>query len=379
MTEQLAALIITAAAHLSLGAFVFSRATDRELKRSFAGLSLTLAAWTFSNGLVTAYAGTPSGVIWARAAFASASLIPVSFLFFVSGFPSAAVRPLASTVIALGATGCAAFIASLTPLIAKHTSSRDGVLTVAYGPLHPFFGTYVLGCLAYTLYFLATKLRRSKGLERLQVSYVFLGIFLAAVGGTITNLLIPVLFHSSRFSPYGPVFSLLMVGLIAHSIVRYRLMDIRLVIRRGATYLLSVALVAAAFVVLAWAASSLFASRPQELPIGAQLVFALLVALMFPALKAHIQNLMDRYFFRETHDYQKTLREITRALASTLDLRSLLTLGCEIITKTVRPEFVAVYAADHADTSYRFLLARHSLSVTEQPHAPSVSASLPFI
>ena len=46
----------------------------------------------------------------------------------------------------------------------------------------------------------------------------------------------PLVTGSSRLGVYGPYFTLLWLAFTAHSIVRHRLMDVRVVISRSAAY-----------------------------------------------------------------------------------------------------------------------------------------------
>src|SRR5207247_11378498 len=113
-------------------------------------------------------------------------------------------------------TSCAI---SLSPLVARTTSSLNGTLHVTYGPLYPLFGAYLVVSLASSLVLLSLKLRVLTGVERLQVQFVLLGSVITTTGGAITNLLIPLVFRTSRQSVYGPIFGLVMLISIAHAIV----------------------------------------------------------------------------------------------------------------------------------------------------------------
>ncbi len=379
MIEHFAILILTAIANLILGLAVWIRNPSKRVNQYFALLSAVLAAWTLSNGLVSTYAASSWGIIWARIAFASASLIPLCFFLFVSVFPSprpASSRMLSSLCIG---TGLTTFLLSFTPLIVQSTTSVNGVIKNAYGPLYPFFGAYFLCGVSYSLLLLARKLRVLKGIGRLQVHYVFLGVAINALGGTISNLIIPLAFHSSRFSPYGPLFGILMIGLIAHAIIRYRLMNIRLVIRRGVAYLLAVTIAGAVFVSLVWLASRQFVSRPRDLPLEIEVALVLLIAILFQPVRGLVQAWLDRYFFREPYDYQRTLREVSRAMGGILDLRSLLEYACEAIGNTVRPEFVAVYTKDITEPVYRQLAAHRSIEGGDIQEQETVHTSSPLV
>jgi PAS domain S-box-containing protein len=379
VTEHLGILVLTAGANLSLGLWVYRRNPKDRIHRNFAFLTLTITGWTLSNAFVTAYAGTQIGTVAARAAFASASLIPYSFFLFATVFPSLTPSPSIWVRRLWLAAALAAFLVSLTPLLAKGTSIVNRELHVAHGALHPIFGAYILACLGYSLILLARKFRVSRGIERLQLRYVFVGIFLTAFSGTLTNLVIPLTVKSSRFSPYGPVFSLLMIALIAHAVIRYRLMNLRLVARRGATYFLAIPISASPFVAAIWLAPIAFGLRIQDLPLWLQLILALAFALLFQPLKNFIQISVDRYFFREVYDYQTELREISRAMASILDLDSLVQFASEVIGKIVHPEFVGAYALEATGTVFRPLLLHRGPTAGQSHSLSPIPSSAPLV
>src|SRR5262249_56974280 len=83
---------------------------------------------------------------------------------------------------------------------------------------------------------LATKLRHTTGFARAQLHYVFLGAGLTAAGALTLGVVVPLITGSSRFGVYGPYFTLLWLGFTAHSIVRHRLMDVRVVISPSAAH-----------------------------------------------------------------------------------------------------------------------------------------------
>jgi len=70
------------------------------------------------------------------------------------------------------------------------------------------------------------------GIRKLQLRYLLLGILIGGIGAITTNLLIPLVWKTSRYSTLGPYFSLVVAGFAAHAIIRHRLMDIKVVIRK---------------------------------------------------------------------------------------------------------------------------------------------------
>ena len=84
-----------------------------------------------------------------------------------------------------------------------------------------------------------------------------------------------------------------MIILIAHAIIRHRLMDIRVKVRRGAVYLAAV-LVAGLVLLCLLMASNAFFHDSNRAPVR-EILLALLVAVLFAPLKGQIQRAFDRY------------------------------------------------------------------------------------
>lgn len=378
LDQRLAILLLTGCANLTLGLLVWRKNPSQPVNRRFALLSIAVAGWTLSNGYVITYGHGSAGVIWARAAFLCAAAIPLSFFLFVSVFPTARPSPPPAVTRLFIICGFVVFGLTATPLIARSTSSLNGVLQVVYGPLHPVFAAYLIGGLAYSLIFLYRKRRILIGAEQLQVRYIFLGTLLAIVGGTVTNLVIPLVFRSSQFSHFGPLFTILMVSFIAHAIIRYRLMNIKVAIGRGMVYLIAIATVSAAFLTIISVPSRLWATGPEGLPDWLKLLLMVVLAIIFNPLKNTVQTWVDRYFFRETYDYRQAVRDISRRMAETLDLQSLLEYACDAITKAVKPEYAAAYAKDFSGRSYTRLILQQNTHVTQTPPPEEIKLNSPL-
>ena len=346
MTGHLALIAAVAVANLALGAAVLAKQPRGKINRYFALFSFAVAAWTLSNGLALTYPEAQWGYLLARFAFASASIIPIAFFLFASVFPTSQPTPAARLLSGFTIAGVASCLASFTPLLVRGTTLASGTLQVVYGPLHLPFAIYFISCLSVSLLLLSRKLLVLTGFQRLQVRYLFVGVLAAALGATGTNLVIPLLVGTSRFSRYGPLFGLLMVAFVAHSIIRHRLMNIRLVVRRGFVYLVAAAIAGAVFAVLIVILADVAGGRSQDVSLPIQVGVALLIALAFQPLKRRIQSSLDRYLYRETYDYQRIIRDASKTIGATLDLKSLLEYLCRVTIQTLRPDFVAVFTRD---------------------------------
>jgi PAS domain S-box-containing protein len=214
-------------------------------------------------------------------------------------------------------------------------------MQASYGPLHPLVAIYVVTCLAYAAWLLRKKHNAATGLHRIQARYLFIGFVIPGIFAVTSNVLIPLFAKTSEYSKFGPVTSLLLVVIIGHSIIRHRLMDIRVVIKRGAVYAAAVLTSAGGFALLLIFSNVLL---PDEHDFSLrEIVLALVVAICFFPVKARVQQLFDHYLYRDPYDYQRTLREASGALTRTIELPTLLAQVGGVVTSTLKPEGVGIY------------------------------------
>ena len=71
-----------------------------------------------------------------------------------------------------------------------------------------------------------------------------------------------------------------------------------------------------------------------------------MLAVLFHPLKTRIQRGFDRYLYREPYDYQRVIRETSRALSNTIELPAILDCVGSVIRDILKPEWIAVYLVD---------------------------------
>lgn len=344
-------LVATAFANLCVGAYVFGRTPSAPLNRTFALLSLSTAVWSAALAVgyhVDPLDGNPDGTtLVIRIAFAAGSLFAVAFLLFIQRFTLP--EPMTSVVVhyVLVPIGLAFLAISFSSWIV--VSARPGTdgLQVTYGPLHPLFAAYALIGLGATLYMLIGKYRRSEGREGLQVRYVLLAFVLSGGLITATNIALPLFLKTSEYGRYGPLFSLLLLGIVGHAILRHRLLDIRIVIHRSVIYLVALIFTGSTFAGLL-TASNMFLPDQHDFSTR-EIALVFILAVFLHPLKTLVQRLLDRYLYRDPYDYARTLREASQALTATIDLQDLLRYAGSVLESTLRPEGIAVYLHDHED------------------------------
>jgi len=130
---------------------------------------------------------------------------------------------------------------------------------------------------------------------------------------------------------------------IAYAILRYRLLNINLVISRSLAYaLLSIAIVVAYFLVL-YLISLVFGVMPQAQNPVTLGIFVLVLTLLMNPVRARLQQAVDRVFLREAVNQQRLMHQFTVHLAEATGLSSVLQVLSEAIESGWKPHFAALF------------------------------------
>ena len=156
----------------------------------------------------------------------------------------------------------------------------------------------------------------------------------------------------------------ILLGLVplafASAIIRYRLMDVEVIIKRGLVYAAAIAAIAA-----------IYRDRPQDCrqlvfdrsddtnPVIAFLATMVLVLLARPVKNA-IQTGLDRVFYRDRYDYRRALVGFARDLNSDLDLLRLSERLVRRVTETLLVDRMALLLPMARGLVRRFVTIAHA-------------------
>ena len=109
----------------------------------------------------------------------------------------------------------------------------------------------------------------------------------------------------------------------ASAIVRYRLMDVEVIVKRALVYIAALSAIVGIYVVLLQGVERLFFRQSGQNDWILAIVVTLVALLLAPPVKQAIQNALDRLFYRDRYDYRRALVGFARDLNSDLDLHRL--------------------------------------------------------
>ena len=109
----------------------------------------------------------------------------------------------------------------------------------------------------------------------------------------------------------------------ASAIVRYRLLDIEVIVKRSFVYITAFAVVVVIYAVVLEAVRSVLLKDSGSNSWVLALLAILVAVVLTPPIKDFVQNLLDRAFYRDRYDYRRALVGFARDLNSDLDLHRL--------------------------------------------------------
>ena len=189
-------------------------------------------------------------------------------------------------------------------------------------------------------------------LARTRITYLLGGLAVVSIGG-LTNLS-----DALAKYPLDHVGNLINGAIISYAILRYRLLDIALVIRRGLTYSFLSISVTAAYLLLLFAAQAVFQGWSGYLGVAFAAGLALVMAVLFAPLRNIAQERVDQWLFRSTYEYRRMLASFRGNLNNVLDLERLADAMLEPLVLAFKSRWAALLLPDVDSGDFRSRFVR---------------------
>ena len=194
--------------------------------------------------------------------------------------------------------------------------------------------------------------RVSDPVSRQQVKWVvFALVWLIAssiTGGIVGEYAIDpgrstVLFNLIGIPWFFVVPSLLVPVAIAVSILRYRLWDIGVVVKRALVYAVLTATLAGSYFGSVVLLQMAFRGVTGQGNAVAIVISTLAIAALFMPLRGRIQDIIDRRFFRRRYDAARTLAAFSATVRDEVDLEKLTGELVAVVENTMQPSHVSLW------------------------------------
>lgn len=179
--------------------------------------------------------------------------------------------------------------------------------------------------------------------QRRGASLVFFGSLFGLLPFLVTAVAFPSVLHTKEFFYYGLLPLALVPLTFAYAIVRFQLLNIRVILRRSLLYTGTTAAVTAVY-----ALGIAFFNRVSS---GTGLIaspffpwfLALSIVLLFEPLRRRLQVVVDRFFFRERKRLISAMRETGEAFTARVDVQDVVQELVDSLPKLLSVHFAALY------------------------------------
>ena len=160
----------------------------------------------------------------------------------------------------------------------------------------------------------------------------------------------------------------------ASAVVRYRLMDVEVIIKRTVVYAAAITAIATIYAVLLKLAGRVFADAGGQSHTIMAVLATLVVVLLAPLVKNTIQTLLDRAYYRDRYDYRRALVAFARELNTDLDLQRLSERLVDRVVDTLILDRMCLLLTPVGDETPRHFVAARSVGFL-RPLPPLDAAS----
>jgi two-component system NtrC family sensor kinase len=182
------------------------------------------------------------------------------------------------------------------------------------GPVFYVFSAMVCFAVFYCLCILFVGMQKATdNQQKNRIKYILGGMGISAL---LIALNILTVFGFNIY-PMGN-FSFVPAIFLAFGVLKYDLLDIGAVIRRGTAYFILTGILTVFYILIIYLFNTLFIGSRYDRSLVLPFVLAVLIVLLFNPLKDRVQAAIDKLFFRGKYDYQRVLKEISGELASLL-------------------------------------------------------------
>jgi len=311
-----------------LGIVVHAGVRSR-LRRFSAFFLFTMAIWSFGSSMLRL--DPPDIVFWYKILIVGSVIMPWALLCFTRaylGLPQDRWLWLALAVpVALS-------IATATGYMVEYVRLTDsGRIEFGLGEALPIYAIYWISSLGYACWILVRAYRYTVDpVRRNRIRYPLIGMGFVFLG-SLTNVS-PAL---GAF-PIDQAANFVNALLLTYAILRYQLLDISVIIRKGLVYSIPTGALATVYLLIVLAAERLLVTFVGYQLLVLSVLVAAITAVAVQPLRDRLQLFIDRLFFREKYDTQFMLQELSELVGSILDIGELSSLLLDRLTVTMHVE-----------------------------------------
>jgi signal transduction histidine kinase len=353
MNFRIIVLLIMSVLFAILGILIYTKGWKNISNRIYGLFVVNMVLWSFCLAMLYVSSDVSKALFWSRLIYLAGGLIPAFFLYFSFVFPESkiSISPIKQ---------CLIFVPNIILFVIYFFSDfflagvvvQENMRGFIYGHGHFLFDLHFAIFFLWAFLRFIKKYKNSTGIIREQLKYIIGGTIIGVILASITNVILPW-FGYFNLLWLGPLLTATWLISIAYAIIRYRLMDIRIGVRKSFIYL---SLSLFAYTVF-YTTANLYKTIWGDVFAIQGYVVGIFIAIAFTALfflvQKNIQKFVNKYLYASVYNTQKTLKELADGLTTLLKLDEVINSIVETIMSTLGLDSAGVLLRDFSSKKYK--------------------------
>ncbi len=336
---------------VGLAIVVLARNHTKITHRMFAVLAVNLSLWAAAVAMVIQTDTDASATFWVTFTEMVACFLPAVTYHFVCYFPRGRFEGNRWILGALYLCATVLYVMATTEIYIKDVQVVPGYPPRAeHGPAFAVLGVMILTALLAVHNNLRGKGSRTEGQDRRQAQFVLFGIYSISVL-SILGILGAEMFGKIILQAYLPVSTTLFAGFFAYAMIRFHLLDTRMLVSKAIVNAIMGAVVLGVFLALAALGQRLEGGGMRPVNTGAAILTTVFVVICYQRMKEFLRNYVEGTLLKQRYDIHLLYRRIAEQAAAEVQLGPLLESVAGDIQHTLRVNLVRVMLVDEKDPS----------------------------
>jgi len=342
--------LLTFITTVSLSIFVLFANRRNKINQTYAFINLSIAVWSFFYFFWQLSKTPLEAIKYLKLLMYGATFMPISLFHFMLTYLNIE-KQNKKLLIVLYMVGIFFVICIYFDLLFDSVSQK---LSFPFWPnagkVMNIYLAFFFGFILYAMYKLYIHYIEASGITKTRIIYLFIGLSFAIIAGSPNYFL----WYDIPIPPIlNPLF-IVYVGIIAYAILRHRLMDIEVVIKKGIIYSTLMAFIIGVYSLLMFIGQNIFQTAFGVNQWIATIVTAFAIAVGYKPLESFITDITNQYFFRKKYDYQATLKQSSEAMNLLTDIDRLVRLTTRIVAR--RMELIDASTLIYDEIHHRYIV-----------------------
>lgn len=328
---SIAGLFFVAIPAIIIGPLVLLKGR-KKVHLTWAAFLTSVALWGFGMFEIGRSQDPITSLFWWKVAEIGVILIPVFFVHFVTSFLDLKRFLVLSLFYII--TFVFLFLNIFTDFFIHDLYfAFNQFYYISSTPFYSLFIFLFVISIIYNIIELSKLYEKSGGIKKAQIKYLILAFFIGFLGGLSSY---PPVYGIQEIYPIwnGTIFAAVLM--VSYAMLRYRLMDIRIFIRKVVYCVGMAGIVYGAFYGVSILYEKLFGGIYNASAYVAGILAALLFVGVFILANNLLKKITNKYLFFDLYNYQDTIKKLAAGLSDNIDLTTIIDLIVDTIKETMR-------------------------------------------